>query len=564
MIPNPLTAARGFVLRKIGGRFDAARLLVSSTGHRVRTAGLGATALEFVGMVAPLVLLLLIALMLLAAHPLTALAGAKLAFPAVVAKNAKAAEFRAKAEQIRKDLLDDSKTFTKDEIEARAKDIAALEARAAYVAEFTPAEEVERQGGDEELRRANPDSDDADVNTLNLKGELEKVGKRVKKVFGGPNGYLLYLARSTRNGMSGEALKVHEQVQELAVRMGAIEPQKRSTIVGAPGDASGGEFLLPLQQVASIFQVGNEQMGMYQHATRYPVSGRTLRIPYVDQTSIGNATDGVITRPMAGIANVNYVDEAGEKPEREPKFLQRLLTMAKVAAYSEIGDETLADDFTGDLAPTVQRLVGGQCVNFINEQATIDGDGSTTGTTVKLLGALNASNGALLSIERATKGTITSDDVFNMFAQHTFGGGQSFWMIHRTALPKLFALKLSGNTLVTFLPNLQGAPQMTLLGLPIYMSDLGSHVGSKGDFALLNGGFYALGVRQALTVESSIHYKFRNDITAYRFLTRAGGIPIPTGTYSYKVAGTGSVNKPAYKQAEHSPFTQLDELGFTS
>ena len=48
-----------------------------------------------------------------------------------------------------------------------------------------------------------------------------------------------------------------------------------------------------------------------------------------------------------------------------------------------------------------------------------------------------------------------------------------------------------------------------------------------GDLALINPAHYAVGMRQSLTVESSIHYRFRNDITAYRFFARAGPAPDP-------------------------------------
>ncbi len=67
------------------------------------------------------------------------------------------------------------------------------------------------------------------------------------------------------------------------------------------------------------------------------------------------------------------------------------------------------------------------------------------------------------------------------------------------------------------------------------VTDLLPTLGTEGDVALVNGDFYAMGLRQALTVESSIHYKFVNDITTYRFVARAGGIPLPTSTYAYAI-----------------------------
>jgi hypothetical protein len=59
--------------------------------------------------------------------------------------------------------------------------------------------------------------------------------------------------------------------------------------------------------------------------------------------------------------------------------------------------------------------------------------------------------------------------------------------------------------------------------------------------------------RREITMESSIHYKFRNDVTAYRFFARAGGLPIPTSKYSFTGNGTNT------KTYEFSPFVRLGD-----
>lgn len=562
MIPSSLTAARGFVLRKVRGVFDACRLLVTASGHRLRSTGGGQasllqTSVAFAALMLPvLAVLLLVAVLTLAPHH-AALALPVAFGPTIEAKNPKVGELLTKAAALEAEIADESKPMTGEELKTKADAARSFRARAAHVLEQTPQDEIDRQGGDEALRRSNPDSDAADKDTLDFAGEIEKLAIKVRKAFGGPNGYLLAMAKASAPGISGapltdKRLKLHQEIQAL---------QKRA-IIGDSGDVSGGEFLLPLQQVQSIFSAPFSQLGIVDHALRFPVSGRSLRIPMLDQYTLKRTDGTLVTRPQSGIANVGYIGEGVQKDEREPSFVQRLLTIYKVAAYSEIGDETLGDDLTGQLAPTVQRSVGGQVLNFINEQATIDGSGTSS-----ITGALYpwdnntpvvVGNGSLLTLQRQTKGTITITDVLNMFAQHTFGGGQSFWLIHRTALPKILALTFGSNTLITFLKDLQGAPQMQMLGLPIYVTDLVSVLGSKGDISLCNGGFYALAMRQALTVESSIHYKFRNDLTAYRFVARAGGIPIPTAPFGYKAVGTGSANKPMTLIGSHSPFVQLD------
>ena len=308
------------------------------------------------------------------------------------------------------------------------------------------------------------------------------------------------------------------------------------------GSTSGGEFLLPLTQVPEIFSVSNAQPGIFQSARRYNVPGRSLRIPYLIQDE-GTTT---LNRPMAGkIANVTIVGEGSTKPEREPQFGQRLLEIYKYAAITEFGDEILGDDFTGELPSEVTTAVGGQIINKLNEDLTIDGTGSS-----QPLGALHANNGALIAVNRTTASSFVAADAFKMYERHTLGPN-SVWMVSRRVLAQLFALQATNNTMVTWISNLRDRPQMLLLGLPVIVTDLLNTLGTKGDVALLNGDFYAMGLRQALTVESSIHVKFVQDITTYRFLARGGGIPIPTSTYAYKTSAGVKVDP-------HSPFVVLD------
>jgi HK97 family phage major capsid protein len=450
-------------------------------------------------------------------------------------KNREAAEFQSRAlarqKELRTKLADPEVKMTTEELKATETELTDLKTRAQLLAGFTPEDEIEDQGGDELLKRAAPDSEDpetkADVN------EYQEICKAVRRAFGGPNSYLLAMAKRAHPdtpAWTDKQKAAHKRAQAFHQR----------TIVGTADDGSGGEFLLPIQQVASIFSVDVNQPGLLERARRYPMAGREVRIPLLVQT------DGSNHRPMSGIAAIAIVGEGGEKPEREPRFTQRVIKGYKWAAYTELGDETLADDFTGDLVPTVQMAVGGQIVNEINGYVTVDGNG-----TGQPLGALNSANGALLTINRTTSQSVEVGDVFEMNARFVDGPG-SFWLAHQSLMPAICALTLGNNTLVTWLNDLRSMPVATLLGKPIIWTMLNPVRGVKGDLALINPAFYAVSMRQALTVESSIHYKFRNDITAYRFLARAGGIPIPEDTYSYKAAG-------GVKAYEVSPFVALGD-----
>lgn len=456
---------------------------------------------------------------------------------ALVTKNREANELRAQATALRSEISDPSKEFTVDEVQKKVDGIRALEMRAQAAAEFTPSDEIRRQGGDEEVRGFRPDGAEltheekvkAAQERKTLQGEMRAQSSKIIGTFGDHRNFIRAI-HGKGGQLNMEQVRLIESIGEMTRAI--------------TGDTNGGEYLLPLTQVAEIFQVSNVQPGVMSYARTYNVPGRSLRIPYLIQDE-GTTT---LNRPMAGkIANVTIVGEGSTKPAREPSFGQRLLTVYKYAAVSVMGDELLGDDFTGELPSSVTNAVGQQAVNKVNEDVTIDGTG-----TSQPLGAFHANNGALLTVNRATANTFTAPDAFKMYERHTHGPG-SVWMISRRVLAQLFAMQTSNNTMVTFLRSLNEKPQMLLLGLPVIVTDLLSPLGTQSDVVMLNGDFYALALRQALTVESSIHARFVEDLTTYRFIVRAGGIPIPTSTYAYKINGSGN------KVDAHSPFVTLGE-----
>jgi HK97 family phage major capsid protein len=457
----------------------------------------------------------------------------------LVTKNREANELRSQADALRVKLADPKTEMTVDEVNKTIEGIRSLEMRAQATAEFTPEAEIRRQGGEEEVRAFRAGAETSEETPE----EQRKLLRRDRKT-------AAEQIRSLNDEVMGEFGSQRELLRVLNGR--AIPNASQQKFIEKldkftrqiTGDTDGGQYLLPLTQVAEIFSVTNQQPGIMQTARTYNVPGRSLRIPYLIQ----DTGDSTLNRPMAGqIADVTIIGEGSTKPARTPQFGQRLLTVFKFAAITQMGDEILVDDFTGELPTEVSNAVGQQAVNAVNEQCTIDGDNSGNNP----LGALNSANGALIKVNRATANTFTAPDAFNMYERHTHGP-KSCWMISRRVLAQLFAMQTTNNTMVTFLRDLNNRPQMLLLGLPVIISDLLSPLGTLGDVALINGDFYALALRQALTIESSIHFAFINDLTTYRFIVRAGGIPIPTSTYAYKVNSSGN------KVDEHSPFVALD------
>lgn len=469
-------------------------------------------------------------------------------------KNRKAQELRAKAKAIRAEIADTDKPMTKDELDAKVAEASALDQRANVIAEFTPDDEIRRQGGEQvdvdEFGVPIDDGQDgakrATVTLTRVDGEgaggkrvvraatmsdrIADFAHRVQREFGDVRAFMNIAVAGTQPIQNAGQRKMIEEAKAMT-----------RAIIGDSGNASGGEYLLPLTQVAEIFALENVQQGIMQRARIYNVPGRELRIPYLMQSG-GDAT---LNRPAAGnIANVDIIGEGSTKTIREPKFGQRLLRVFKYAAITQSGDELINDDFTGQMPTTFVNAVGQQALNRVNEDVTVSGTGSSMPLGAIYPGAHN------IAVTRAGSSAFSTADIFGMYDRHTHGPG-SFWLASRRCLGPLMNLQLSSGSMVTWLRNLGEKPQMMLLGLPVVLSDLPATFGSAGDLSLINPDFYALALRQALTVERSRDYAFVQDLTTWRFIVRAGGVPINDGTYAYKYAGTAQVDS-------HSPFVYLN------
>jgi HK97 family phage major capsid protein len=91
-----------------------------------------------------------------------------------------------------------------------------------------------------------------------------------------------------------------------------------------------------------------------------------------------------------------------------------------------------------------------------------------------------------------------------------------------------------------------GKPIMTLLGLPIVVSEKARAVGTAGDINLVDFGFYLFGDRQAMSARQSEDFRFQNDVTAFRVIERVDGRP-----------WLASAITPQNGGATLSPFVQL-------
>lgn len=197
-------------------------------------------------------------------------------------------------------------------------------------------------------------------------------------------------------------------------------------------------------------------------------------------------------------------------------FAKSTVGVDKIFVYSEVSDEDL-EDFAFlesnivSVAPEVMRIKKGEEVLFGN------GVGEALGFK---------NGGDTATVTRNTASQVKAEDVVNMKARHlrTRGGSGSFWMLNQAVWSQLPLMTIGDQPV--FVQDLTGVTDGFLLGMPIFTTEDAEALGSVGDVYLVNPTAYvALEKVGGDKFASSMHVKFDQDLMAFRWTSRFGGIP---------------------------------------
>jgi len=245
---------------------------------------------------------------------------------------------------------------------------------------------------------------------------------------------------------------------------------------------------------------------------------RTLRFPTLDQTGT------TANRPhWWGGVLAKWTEETGSKTETEPTFRQLVMTAHKMICYTEAGDELLEDSAVSLEALLSSAFQG--TINWYEEEAFINGTGA--GQPLGVIGAP-----ATVTVNRAGANAIALADVVNML--ESFQGVNPVWFASRQALSNL--MLMNGPALspsYVFMPSARDAMPHTLFGYPLIFSEHCPALGTAGDLILADWSKYLIGDRKSITIDSSKHYRFQNDITAWRAVHRVDGRPWLSAPLTY-------------------------------
>ena len=279
-----------------------------------------------------------------------------------------------------------------------------------------------------------------------------------------------------------------------------------------PADAG---YLVQTEYAADLLMRAYELAIIAPKCRKIPISGpaNSIKINAVAETSR-------VTGARWGGIQAYWAGEAGTLTPAAPKFRQMELSLKKLVGLCYTTDELLAD------ASALQSVI---TQAFTDEFAFMLDDAVVNGTGVGQPLGIMKSN-ALVKVTRAGAGAIANTDIANMWSrQWARGMTKSFWFCNQDTLPQFFNMSMTVGTggMPVFLPpgGLSGTPYSTLMGRPLIPIEQCQTMGTSGDLILADFGEYILVDKGGMSSASSIHVRFVNDETAFRFIYRVDGQP---------------------------------------
>jgi HK97 family phage major capsid protein len=279
---------------------------------------------------------------------------------------------------------------------------------------------------------------------------------------------------------------------------------------------SEGGFLVPEEFRSELLVNALEDVIVRPRARIIPMSSETLRLPKIDETSRVSSVYGGIV--------VYRTEEGAELVESAAAFSAVKLEATKQTALAHVTNE-LIKDLPGFTAFVDQTFSPAMAFYEDLDYLTATGAGEP-------LGALNASNRALIVVTAETgqpAATVVYENVLRMYARMLPSSmARAVWLASPDTFVELATMALNVGTggSAVWLVNANGAPQLTLLGRPVIMTEKApSALGTQGDLSLVDFGMYLVGDRQMATAASSEHVKFTSDKTTFRVIARNDGRP---------------------------------------
>ncbi len=279
---------------------------------------------------------------------------------------------------------------------------------------------------------------------------------------------------------------------------------------------SDGGFLVPTEFRNTLLRDSLEASIVRPRATILPMQTNSLKIPVIQETTRAGSVYGgiIIYRP----------GEGSSKTASKPKLGQIELNLHKLVGLCYVTDELL-EDSPITLAPLLTTMFS-EAIAFQEDDDFINGTGAGMS-----LGVLNAPCLVKQTKESGQAAdTISIENIVKMWSRlKPRSYGNSVWLANNDTFPMLATLSLdvgTGGSAVGLVQTVAGSPAITMMGRPLILTEHCQTIGDQGDILLADWRQYLIGNKaNGLQVASSIHLKFDQDETAFRFVKRVDGQP---------------------------------------
>lgn len=279
---------------------------------------------------------------------------------------------------------------------------------------------------------------------------------------------------------------------------------------------SDGGFLIPEILRAELLRIALERAVVRSRARVIPMDSLTVPFPMVDSTSNVSSVYGGVTG--------YWTEEGATLTESQPRFGRVELKANKLVLYTEVPNELIRD-----ARPSLEAFIGDifpEAIAWFEDVAFFVGGG-----VGEPLGFLNAP--AAVNVDRtgASSGTVVWADIVNMYIRMLPQSlDRAVWIVSPDTVGALLNMVFTGSTTPILLggggfPSASGQFPLSLLGLPVIVSEKARALGTVGDINLVDFGFYLIGDRQAMSARQSEDFRFQNDVTAFRVIERLDGRP---------------------------------------
>ncbi len=333
-----------------------------------------------------------------------------------------------------------------------------------------------------------------------------------------------------------------ENGQQRDVGLDAIN--KAATGLGSTIPADGG-FLVQTDFNDTLLEDSIATGVIASRINNMPVSANSdsLKLNGVDETSRANGS-------RQGGVRGYWNDEAEAMTGSKPKFRQMELTLKGLTVLVYVTDKLLGDSTA--LEAFVNRAASNE-FGFKMDDAYLTGDGAG-----KPMGIKDAP--ATVSVAKETSqtaDTVVYENITNMWSRMSVGSMvRGVWHINQNVFPQLFSMALPIGTagVPVYMPagGISGSPYSTLFGRPVIPLEQCETLGDKGDIYFVDWDKYTGITKGGIKAASSIHVRFLNNETAFRFVMQLDGQPERSAALTPYKGGSSFTTSPYITLAERA------------